>query len=123
MEIEETLSDLTRSTATLDYNRSRQETIENLPVPELPPGGLLEIYRRAIAELSRHCISIGMLAEELVEQCPVKVEPVPDYMKPVRNNWQTWNCTAQPCGRTASSWKKCGAHANWTTISILRKKN
>jgi uncharacterized protein (DUF885 family) len=86
MEIEETQSILARSAAALASNRPWQEIIENLPSPPLPPGGILEIYRDTIAELSRHCLSNGMVTEELVRECPVRVEPIPDYMRSVRSN-------------------------------------
>jgi uncharacterized protein (DUF885 family) len=86
MEIEETQSILTQSATAIASKRSWQAIIEELPRPPFPPGGILEIYRECIAELSRHCLSNGMITKELVEKCPVRVEPIPDYMRPVRSN-------------------------------------
>ena len=86
MEIEETRSILARSAAAIASDRSWLQIVEDLPRPPLPPGGILEIYRDTIAELSRHCLSNGMVTEELVRKCPVRVEPIPDYMRPVRSN-------------------------------------
>jgi hypothetical protein len=85
-EIEETQSILIRSAAAIAPNRSWQAIVNDLPRPELPPGGILEVYRGAIAELSRHCLSNRMIPEKLVEECPVRVETIPEYMRPVRSN-------------------------------------
>jgi len=86
MEIEETRSILARSAAAIAPNRSWQEIVEELQRPVSSPGGVWVIYRDAVAELGRHCLSNGIVEEELVRKCPVRVEPIPDYMRPVRSN-------------------------------------
>jgi uncharacterized protein (DUF885 family) len=85
-EIEEAESILDRTAASMRSNLSWQAAIENLPGPTLPAGGILEMYRRTIEELSSHCLSKGMVTEEVVQQCPVEVEPIPDYLRAVRSN-------------------------------------
>ena len=85
-EIEETRSILGRSAAAIATKRSWQSVIKDFPGPPLSPGGIMEIYRDAISELSLHCLSNGIISKELVRQCPVRVEPIPYYMRPVRSN-------------------------------------
>ncbi len=86
MEIRETQSILGQSAAAIAPNRSWNRIIDDLRGPLLPLEGILEVYREAIAELSHHCFSNGMITREMVRKCPVKVEPIPDYMRPVRSN-------------------------------------
>jgi len=86
MEIEETKLILTQSAVAVASNRSWQAIIEDLPLPALSPGGILDLYRETISELSSHCLSNGMITKELVQTCPVSVEPIPDYMRPIRTN-------------------------------------
>jgi uncharacterized protein (DUF885 family) len=85
-EIEETESILDRTAASMKSSQSWQAIIKNLPGPTLPEGRILELYRRTIAELAGHCLSNGMVTREVVKQCPVSVEPIPEYMRPVRSN-------------------------------------
>lgn len=85
-EIEETQSILNRSAAAIAPDKSWHAVVESLPRPTFSPGGVLKIYRDAVDELGRHCLSNEMIAEELVNKCPVRVETIPDYMRPVRSN-------------------------------------
>ena len=52
----------------------------------MPPGGAQQVYRDAISELARHCSSQGLIAADEVGKCPVTVQGIPDYMRPVRSN-------------------------------------
>jgi len=85
-EIDETESILNQTAASISSNQSWQAIIKDLPAPTIPAGGIPEMYRRTIAELASHCLSNGMVTEEIVKQCPVEVEPIPEYMRPVRSN-------------------------------------
>ena len=60
--------------------------VETLPRPAAAAGGTGDIYAAAIAELARHCTARGLVSSQLVAQCPVTVEPIPDFMRPVRSN-------------------------------------
>ena len=85
-EIEETRSILTRSAVAIAPGHPWQAAIEGLPKPTVGRGGVQEIFSKAIDALRRHCMSEGLIDEELVRQCPVMVAPIPDYMLPVRSN-------------------------------------
>jgi hypothetical protein len=86
LEIAETQSILTRSAASIAPGRPWQSVVDALPLPQMPSGGALEIYRNTISDLARHCSAQGLIATDLVRECPVKVEGIPDYMRPVRSN-------------------------------------
>ena len=86
LEITETRSILERSAAAVAPGRPWQKVVENLPRPPMPPGGVIEIYRNTISELAGHCTTQGLITADLARQCPVAVEPIPGYMRPVRSN-------------------------------------
>ena len=86
LEIAETRSILTQSAASIAPGRPWQAVVDSLPLPTMPPGGAREIYRNTISELARHCSAQKLLTADVVRQCPVMVEGIPDYMRPVRSN-------------------------------------
>lgn len=61
-----------------------EKIIQRLPPPTVRDKGLLGLYEREVARLARHCVRKGLVAEDLVLQCPVRVEPVPAYLAAVR---------------------------------------
>jgi hypothetical protein len=61
-----------------------ERVIACLPQPPLRDEGILGLYEREVARLARHCVAKGLVTEELVGQCPVRVEPVPAYLAPIR---------------------------------------
>jgi len=86
LEIAETQSILDQSAASTAHGRPWQAVVDALPRPPMPPGGAQQIYRNTISELARHCSSQGLIAADEVGQCPVTVQGIPDYMRPVRSN-------------------------------------
>jgi len=86
LEIAETRSILTQSAAAIAPGRLWPAVVDDLPLPQMPPGGAREIYRNAISDLARHCSAQGLITADLVRECPVKVEGIPNYMRPVRSN-------------------------------------
>ena len=86
MEIAESRSILSELAATIAPHRPWWTVIEKLPRPAMPPNGMGEIYQETIAELARHCSAQGLTTGDLIRQCPVLVEGIPDYMRPVRSN-------------------------------------
>jgi uncharacterized protein (DUF885 family) len=86
MEIEETRAILNRSAMALNPGQPWQRVIEKLPRPAMPSGGALDVYGKTIAELGRHCQRRGFVTEKLLHQCPVRVEPIPAYLRTVRSH-------------------------------------
>jgi hypothetical protein len=86
LEIAETRSILAQSAASMAPGRPWQSVVDGLPLPQMPPGGAREIYRNAIFDLARHCSRQGLITADLVRECPVEVEGIPDFMRPVRSN-------------------------------------
>jgi len=64
---------------------SWKEALDQLEPPELPDGGLVELYSRAVAELEEHCIEAGIADPKLASANPVRVEPVPSYLSAIRS--------------------------------------
>lgn len=85
-EVEETRSLLVQSADALSPGKPWQTVLEELSRPTVSAGGLQDLYRQAIEDLSDHLLRHGMIAGELVQSCPVGVQPIPDYMRPVRGN-------------------------------------
>jgi len=82
-EIAETRDLLVHEAAAMAPCRPWQQVVQQLP---LPAEGILDAYRGVIAELAKHCTAHGLTTADLVQDCPVTVEPIPDYMRPVRSN-------------------------------------
>lgn len=86
LEMAETRSILTKTAASIASGRRWQAIVDSFPLPKMLPGGAREIYQNTISELTRHCSAQGLITTDLVRQCPVMVEGIPDYMRPVRSN-------------------------------------
>jgi len=82
-ELAETRSLAEQSAAALAPGEQWPAVVEALPRPATAES---DVYANTIAELARHCTAQGLVSAELVAQCPVTVEPIPDYMRPVRSN-------------------------------------
>jgi uncharacterized protein (DUF885 family) len=85
-ELNETLEILTKQAERLAPGQPWQKIVENLPRPELPSGGVPEVFRQTIDQLAQHSVAQGLLSSEESAAWPVKVEIIPDYMRPVRSN-------------------------------------
>lgn len=85
-EIAETRNILSQSAAELAPGVPWQSVVDGLPLPQIPPGGVGEIYQNTISELARHCSAQGLFSSDLLQTCPVEVKRIPDYMRPVRSN-------------------------------------
>ncbi len=86
LEITETRQILDQSAASMAPGRSWQTVVDRLPQPPMPPGGAQQLFSNTISELARHCASQGLIAAEEAGQCPVTVQGIPEYMRPVRSN-------------------------------------
>ncbi len=58
--------------------------IDNIPLPILPKGGLLALYRKQVQDLAEHCMAMGFVNKDLYRQCPVQVLPVPAFLSATR---------------------------------------
>jgi len=85
-ELYEARSIMAQSADQIAPGASFQEAIEKLPPPEVPSGGLKQLYHLTINDLADHCLQSGLIESEIVECCPVSVEAIPDYMLPVRSS-------------------------------------
>jgi len=69
----------------LSPGRAWQEAFEAIALPGLPDDGLMGLYREAVSALGRHCLEQGLVPPGLLRSCPVRVEPVPSYLKTIRS--------------------------------------
>jgi hypothetical protein len=58
--------------------------IDSMPLPIIPLGGLVALYRDQVQELADHCMALGIVTPDLYQQCPVQVLPVPDFLSATR---------------------------------------
>ncbi len=86
LEIEEAGSILDESAAAIAPGRPWQAVVDDLPRPPMPSGGIGDIYQSTISELARHCSALGLITTDMAQKCPVTVEKIPDFMRPVRSN-------------------------------------
>ena len=84
-EIEETETVLKQEAAGIEPGSTWQEVLARLPSPALLRGAHRELYQEQIAALGRHCLELGIVSEQLLQSCPVKVEPIPSSLHPVRS--------------------------------------
>jgi len=85
-ELAETRALAAQAAAAIAPGEQWPAVVDTLPRPAADTGGAGDIYRSIIAELGEHCTARGLVSSELVRQCPVTVEAIPDYMRPVRSN-------------------------------------
>jgi len=83
-EIRETAGILDSSGGTADSGRGRDGTFPRGSTPEIPAGGMLEIYGKEAENLLRHCLGIGIVPEDLSENSPLEIAPLPPYLKAIR---------------------------------------
>jgi uncharacterized protein (DUF885 family) len=62
----------------------RREAIRKLPVPEVPAAGLPELYRKEAEDLLGHCLARGIVPEDLARISPLRVSPLPPYLRAIR---------------------------------------
>jgi len=86
METVETRSILEQGAKKYSRHESWQNVIDTFPVPAIPKEGITELYRNTISQLSKHCKEQRLVDGKQVWHCPVTVEPIPNYMRPVRSN-------------------------------------
>ncbi len=86
LEIDETLGILTTEAERLAPGQSWQKVVDGLSRPEVTTKAVHDVYRQNIDQLSLHCVDQGLLTLEDAAAWPVKVEIIPDYMRPVRSN-------------------------------------
>jgi uncharacterized protein (DUF885 family) len=84
-EIAETEEILEREAHRMFPGRSWREAVSLLPPPRLPRDGPLGLYRSIIEKLGTHCAEVGLMPLSDLQTCPVRVEPVPEYLSPVRS--------------------------------------
>jgi uncharacterized protein (DUF885 family) len=61
-----------------------REAVRKIPPPEIPGGGPQELYGEEADRLLRHCIRIGIVPEDLPRMSPLRVEPLPSYLRTIR---------------------------------------
>lgn len=85
-EIDDTRSTLERTAISMAPGRRWQDVVDDMPRPCCAASGLVDGFQSAIDDLASHCLRIGLIDASLVQTCPVTVEPIPEYMRPVRSN-------------------------------------
>ncbi len=63
---------------------SWREAVRKIPLPEIPEGGTLALYRKEADALLRHCIREGIVPEALSGASPLRVVLLPAYLKAIR---------------------------------------
>jgi hypothetical protein len=63
---------------------SREEAIRKIPLPDIPEGGTLALYREEADNLLRHCVRARFVPEDLPAVSPLRVETLPPYLEAIR---------------------------------------
>ncbi len=85
-EIDETRDLLQQEAARITPATSWREVLAALPVPTTLTNGLGASYQAIISQLKDHCLAHGFVAPEMVTDCPVRVQTIPDHLLPIRSN-------------------------------------
>lgn len=85
-EISETRLILEQSVVHLAPGKKWQQLVADLSRQPMPTGSVTDLYQSTIQELAGHCFEEGLINANLFQDCPVAVEPIPTYMRPVRSN-------------------------------------
>ncbi len=84
-EIREAKATLTREAHRVSPGFSWPQVLDALSPPPLPENGILGLYTEAVQQLGNHCLEHGLVSEELLLSCPVRVAPVPPYLSTIRS--------------------------------------
>ena len=60
------------------------KALSAIAIPELPPGGFLDLFREEIEKLAAHCAKLGVIAPDAGRGASPRVAPVPPYLSAVR---------------------------------------
>jgi hypothetical protein len=63
---------------------SWKEAIRKIPLPDIPEGGTLALYREEADNLLRHCIRARFVPEDLPAISPLRIETLPTYLEAIR---------------------------------------
>lgn len=83
-ELHETAGTMERVGGIRFPGKRRNEAIRVIPFPDIPGGGVLEMYRREAEKLLRHGIELGIVPEDLPAISPLRVAPLPSYLYAIR---------------------------------------
>jgi hypothetical protein len=61
-----------------------QEAVRKIPLPDLPGGDTIPLYRREAESLLRHCVGLGIVPEDFPGGSPLRISLVPPYLKAIR---------------------------------------
>jgi hypothetical protein len=61
-----------------------REAVRKIPPPEISDGGPQELYGKEAESILRYCIRIGIVPEDLPGMSPLRVAPLPSYLKTIR---------------------------------------
>jgi hypothetical protein len=84
VEIHDMQAALKKQAAAIARDASWKNVIEKIPLPTVPAGGLVAMYRDQVMQLAKHCLASGFLSEQDVSSCPVRVLPVPSFLSATR---------------------------------------
>ena len=85
-EIEMSEQNLVESAGRICADKSWQAVFHDLPSPVATNGDIEALYFGSIAQLKRHCIEQGFFNEDMIADCDVVIQTIPEHMIPVRAN-------------------------------------
>ncbi len=64
--------------------KSWREAVRSIPLPDLPGGDPLPVYRKEAEDLLGHCIDLGIVPDDLPSWSPLRVSLLPPYLRAIR---------------------------------------
>ena len=83
-EIAETGKIMKEAGEALFHGAGWREAIRKVPVPDVSAGGLPAMYRKEVENLLGHCLARGIVPEDLPGTSPLRVSPLPPYLRAIR---------------------------------------
>ena len=61
------------------------EALKSIPVPTVRKEGLIGLFQGEVNKLAEHCLEQGLVSQNLVSSCPVRVASMPSFLSAIRS--------------------------------------
>jgi uncharacterized protein (DUF885 family) len=66
------------------FNELLNETLDKIPGPATEENDLIEIYKKEVTNLAKHCAEQGLISSKFFKSIPIQVAPMPFYLSAIR---------------------------------------
>lgn len=85
-EIETAANQLADSAARIASGKTWQTVFHELPAPVAAQNDVAALYESGIDQLKRHCLEQGFTDDDVIADCGVEIQTIPEHLRPIRAN-------------------------------------